>query len=48
LHKLEGRFEDYIQKGLEALKAELERIYGAGVFAETEREIEFMLNKLNG
>ena len=48
LHKLEGRFEDYIQKGLEALKAELERLYGAGVFEETEREIEFMLNKLNG
>ncbi len=48
LHKLEGRFEDYIQKGLEALKAEIERVYGAGVFEETEREIEFMLNKLNG
>ena len=48
LHKLEGRFEEYIQKGLEAVQAEVQRLYGPGVFEETERSIEFMLAKLNG
>ena len=48
LHKLEGRFEEYIQKGLEAVQAEIERLYGPGVFEDTERSIEFMLAKLNG
>ena len=47
LHKLEGRFEDYIKDGLNALRTKIDEIYGTGVFVDTERSIDFMLKKLN-
>lgn len=46
LHKLEGRFEDYIKDGLIRFQKKLDQVYGKGVFEETEELIKQMLKKL--
>ena len=46
LHKLEGRFEDYIKDGLIRFQKKLDQVYGKGIFEETEELIKQMLKKL--
>lgn len=46
LHKLEGRFEDYIKDGLIRFQKKLDQVYGKGIFLETEELIKQMLKKL--
>lgn len=47
LHKLDGRFEDYIKEGLARLQTKLNQLYGAGVLADTERMIRRLIKKLS-
>ncbi len=44
--KLEGRFEEYVKDSLKRLLVVLEKTYGAGVFAKSERLIRQLLRKL--
>lgn len=46
LHKLEGRFEDYVKDGLLKLQARVAATYGPGVMASTETMIRRLLKKL--
>ena len=47
LHKLDGRFEDYIREGLVRLQTKIEQLYGAGAFADTEHMIRRLIKKLS-
>lgn len=46
LHKLEGRFEDYIKDGLIRLQSKIAQVYGHGVLEETEELMGQLLKKL--
>ena len=46
LHKLEGRFEDYIKDGLVKLQSKVSAAYGSGVMTATEGTIKRLLKKL--
>ncbi len=46
LHKVEGRFEDYIKEGLIKLQSKIASVYGAGQMPETEEMIARLLKKL--
>lgn len=46
LHKLDGRFEDYIREGLARMQNKIEQLYGAGALAETERTVRRLIKKL--
>ena len=46
LHKLDGRFEDYIKEGLVRLQNKLNQLYGAGTLADTEGMIRRLMKKL--
>lgn len=46
LHKLEGRFEDYIKEGLVKLQSKVAAAYGSGVMTATESMIRRLLRKL--
>ncbi len=47
LHKLDGRFEDYIKEGLVRLQNKINQLYGAGVLADTENMIRRLVKKLS-
>ena len=47
LHKLDGRFEDYVREGLARLQNKVEQLYGAGVLADTEKSIRRLIKKLS-
>ena len=46
LHKLEGRFEDYVKDGLVKLQSKVSAAYGSGVMTATEGTIKRLLKKL--
>lgn len=46
LSKLEGRFEDYIKDGLGEVLSLLAKLYGAGTFKRSEREIASLIKRL--
>ena len=46
IYKIEGRFEDYVKKGLKNLLLLLEKTYGAGVFKKSERAINSLIKRL--
>lgn len=46
LHKVEGRFEDYIKEGLIKLQSKIASVYGVGQMPETEEMIARLLKKL--
>ena len=46
IYKIEGRFEDYVKKGLKNLLVLLEKTYGAGVFKKSERAINSLIKRL--
>lgn len=46
LHKLEGRFDDYMKDGLLRLQSLITQVYGPGVMVTTERMIRRLLRKL--
>ena len=47
LHKLDGRFEDYVREGLARLQTKVEELYGAGVLSDTEKMIRRLIKKLS-
>ena len=47
LHKLDGRFEDYVREGLARLQNKVEQLYGAGVLEDTEKAIRRLIKKLS-
>ena len=47
LHKLDGRFEEYIREGLVRLQTKIEQLYGAGALADTENMIRRLIKKLS-
>lgn len=47
LHKLDGRFEDYIKEGLPRLQNKIAKLYGAGVLTDTEYMIRRLIKKLS-
>ena len=46
LAKLEGRFEEYVKPTLKQLLALLDKTYGEGVFAKSEKAINVMMRRL--
>jgi len=46
LSKLEGRFEEYVKNALKQLLALINKTYGAGVFKQSEKEINGLIRKL--
>ena len=46
LAKLEGRFEEYVKPTLKQLLALLDKTYGEGVFAKSEKAINLMMCRL--
>ena len=45
LRKIEGRYEDYIYKGLTKLEQLINKVYGEGVFVRSEKAIQNLLKK---